>query len=53
MEIFIRAMKIQFFLNHPNIAKIYGLIVEEKYVHLILEYCADGDLASNRNEFEK
>lgn len=47
MESFIRSLKIQMFLDHPNIAKVYGLIVEEKHVHLIMEYCADGDMKMN------
>jgi serine/threonine protein kinase len=36
MDVFIRAMKIQMYLDHPNIAKIYGIVVDEKYVHLII-----------------
>lgn len=36
MDVFIRSIKIQMYLNHPNIAKIYGIVVDEKYVHLII-----------------
>lgn len=51
MESFIRSLKIQMFLHHPNVAKVYGVIVEEKYVHLIMEYCADGDMAMNLRQY--
>lgn len=51
MESFIRSLKIQMFLDHPNIAKVYGIIIEEKHVHLIMEYCADGDMKMNIRQF--
>ena len=44
---FINALKIQMYLNHPNIAKVYGLIVEKDKVYMIMEYCPDGNLADN------
>lgn len=36
MDSFIRSLKIQMFLHHPNVAKVYGLIVEKNYVHLVM-----------------
>ena len=36
LECFIRSMKIQMCLNHPNIAKVYGIIVESKDVHVVM-----------------
>lgn len=44
---FIEGLKIQMFLNHPNIVKVYGLVVEEDKVYMIMEYCPDGNLADN------
>ena len=42
----IREIKIQSFLNHPNIAKLYNFFSDEKHIYLALEYCASGDLYS-------
>ena len=39
MEKFIRALKIQMYLSHPNICQVYGLIIEKEKVHMIMEYC--------------
>ena len=33
---FIEGLKIQMFLDHPNIVKVYGLIVEEDKVYMIM-----------------
>ena len=31
-------------LNHPNITRFYGLMCDETYIYVVLEYCAYGDL---------
>jgi serine/threonine protein kinase len=31
-------IKMQFYLNHPNILKLYGVFSDEAYIYLILEY---------------
>ena len=49
---FIEALKIQMYLNHPNIAKVFGVIVEEDKVHMVMEYCEEGDLKANTSLFE-
>lgn len=41
-----REIKIQSFLNHPNIVKLYGWFAEEDQVYLILELCYSGQLYS-------
>jgi len=33
-------------LDHPNIVKIYEFFEDEDHVHLIMEYCTNGDLLS-------
>jgi serine/threonine protein kinase len=41
---FIRELKIQKFLEHPNIIKIYGLFCDEDNIYIILELGSDGQL---------
>ena len=36
----IREIKIQSFLNHPNIVKMYTFFGDTQYVYLILELCS-------------
>lgn len=43
----LREIKIQSFLSHPHIVKLYHVIVDEEYVYLFLEPCLGGDLYSN------
>jgi aurora kinase len=41
---FIREIKIQSFLDHPNIIKIYGFFSDEENFYLIMELGCDGQL---------
>ena len=43
----IREVKIQSFLNHPNIVKLYNFFVDETQVYLILEPCLGKNLYQN------
>lgn len=43
---FLRELKIQTFLSHPNIAKLYGFFADAENMYLILEMCCDGMLYS-------
>lgn len=43
-EQFIRELKIQIFLNHPNIVKMYGYFDDEKSIYIILELGTGGQL---------
>ena len=40
----IREIKIQSFLDHPNIAQLYSVFVEQNKLYLLMELCCDGDL---------
>ena len=40
----IREIKIQMFLNHPNIIKLYSFFSDEYKIYLILELACDGQL---------
>lgn len=40
----IRQIKIQSFLNHPNIVKLYAFFADEKYIFLVQELCYSGQL---------
>jgi serine/threonine-protein kinase ULK/ATG1 len=31
-------------LNHPNIVKLYDVVITNNSIYLIMEYCAGGDL---------
>jgi calcium-dependent protein kinase len=37
-------LKIQSFLDHPNIIKVYGCFDDEKYIYIIMELGCDGQL---------
>ena len=39
-----REVKIQMYLNHPNIVKLYGFFCDEENIYLIMEYCSEGHL---------
>ncbi len=43
-EQFIRELKIQLFLSHPNIIKMYGYFDDETYIYIILEVGTGGQL---------
>lgn len=44
LEQFIRELKIQASLNHPNIIEVYGFFHDEKYFYIILELGCEGQL---------
>lgn len=35
------------FVDHPNIAKTYGIVVEKNKVYVFMQLCMDGDLKQN------
>lgn len=39
-------IKMQFYFNHPNILKLYGVFNDQENVYLILEYMQEGTLYS-------
>lgn len=44
VEQFLREVKIQMFLSHPNIVKLYGCFDDEKHIYIILEVAMGGQL---------
>ena len=44
MKQLIREIKIQSFVDHPQIVNLYNLFMDENYVYLLLEPCLDGSL---------
>jgi serine/threonine protein kinase len=40
----VREIKIQSFLAHPNVVKLYHSFIDKEFVYLFLEPCLDGDL---------
>jgi len=43
----IRELKIHSFLNHPNIVKLYGYVIDQEAIHMILEPCLGKNLYEN------
>lgn len=41
---FVKELKIQTYLNHPNILKMYGFFEDEEKIYVVLEYCSGGTL---------
>lgn len=31
-------------VDHPNIIEVYETFEDEKYIHIVMEYCTGGDL---------
>lgn len=46
LEQFIRELKIQAFLEHPNIISLYGFFHDDKYFYSLMEVGCDGQLYS-------
>lgn len=44
VEQFIRELKIQNFLNHPNVVRLYGFFDDEVNIYVLMEACMDGEL---------
>jgi calcium-dependent protein kinase len=42
----IREVKIQSYLDHPNIVQLYAFFSDEEHLYLILELCCGGNLYS-------
>ena len=40
-----RELEIMSLLDHPNIIRLYETYEDEQYVHIVMEYCAGGDVA--------
>ena len=40
----IREVKIQSYLDHSNIAKLYTFFDKGDYIYLVMEYCTSGDM---------
>lgn len=46
LEQFIRELRIQSFLNHPNIISLYGFFSDETHFYTLMEVGCDGQLYS-------
>lgn len=50
VENVLREIKINYFLNHPNIARIYSFFDDRNYIYLICEYATDRNIFELINE---
>jgi calcium-dependent protein kinase len=50
IEGIIRELKIMKSLDHPNIIKFYETYQDQKYFHLVMEYCKGGSLLDKQIE---
>ena len=39
-----RELSIQFYLEHRNVAPLYGYFSDKENVYLLVEFCTDGQL---------
>lgn len=46
-------MKIQFYLNHPNVIKMYGYFDDLSYIYVLLEVAFDGTLYQFLENFNR
>lgn len=44
VENILREIKINYFLDHPNIAKIYSFFDDRNYIYLVCEYATDKNI---------
>ena len=44
MKQFIMEIKLQLYLNHPNVLKLYGAFDDNENIYLILEYMEEANL---------
>jgi serine/threonine protein kinase len=45
MEQLVRELKIQMFVNHPNVIKVYGFFDDLLHFYIIMECALDGHLS--------
>lgn len=50
---FILEVKLQSYLTHPFILKIYGIFDDETYIYLVLEFMEQGTLFDYLKKFKK
>lgn len=50
---FILEVKINFYLDHPNISKLYGIFDDDKCIYMIMEYMHDGSLYNTMRRNKK
>ena len=50
---FIQEVKIQLFLNHPKLVKIYGYFSDEEHFYMLVEYMEEGSLYSLMKKVKK
>lgn len=46
-EQLVRELKIQMFLNHPNVAKVYGFFDDLLHFYILMECALDGHLSDH------
>jgi serine/threonine protein kinase len=46
LDQFIQELKIQLFLNHSKLVKIYGYFSDAEHFYMLIEYMEDGSLYS-------
>lgn len=51
IEQLIREIKIQSFLEHPNICQLYTYFEEEDFIYLVMEICNSGNVYSILKKF--
>lgn len=49
----VREIKIQSFINHPNIINLYQFFIDDSYVYLLLEPCLGGNLFKRIKESKR
>lgn len=48
----INEIKIQSYLDHPNVVKLYAFFADQEYIYLVMELCTSGhlyDFVKNKN----
>ena len=53
LDQFINEVKIQLFLDHPNIVKLYGFFDDPSNFYIIMEYMEGGNLFSHIKKNKK
>ena len=53
LDQFIQELKIQLFLNHSKLVKMYGYFSDEEHFYMLIEYMEEGSLYSLMKKAKK
>lgn len=53
LDQFIQEIKIQLYLNHSKLVKVYGYFADQEHFYMLIEYMEEGSLYSLMKKVKK